>query len=108
MIRLAIAALAIVGLFSLFTGGASGAAAGSGFLVLFPLLILAKILFVAMLFGFFGRGFARRGPYRPPWAWRDRGESTRDERSAREDDFEEWHRMAHARKEVDGWVEDVE
>ena len=75
MIRFAIAALAIVGLFSLFFGGASAAATGASFLLLFPVLILAKIAFIALLFGFFGRGFARRGPYRPgPWGWAEGAE----------------------------------
>ena len=109
MIRFAIAVLAIVGLVSLFTSGVSAAAAGASFLLLFPLLILAKILLFGLFLGFVGRGFGRRGPYRPgPWGWRDRPGQTRDEAPSKEDDFEEWHRMAHAREEVDRWAEGVE
>ena len=109
MIRFAIAALAVIGLMSLFFGGASAAATGAGFLLLFPLLIVAKIAFIALFFGFMGRGFARRGPYRPgPWGWRDRPRSDETDRRSKEDDFDEWHRMAHAREEVDRWAEGVE
>lgn len=110
MIRLAIAVLAVVGLVSLFAGGVSGAAAGAGFLLLIPLLFLAKILFFVVLFGFIGRGFARRGPhrYRGPWDRWERPQPRESERQSREDDFEEWHRMSHAREEVDRWVDDVE
>lgn len=118
MFRLAIVILAVVGIVSLFSGGASGAAAGAGFLFLLPLLLLAKVLFFVMLFGFIGRGFARHGRYRsaPPWgkwerpeAWRGgkRSQRAEDNRS-RSDDFEEWHRMAHAKEEVDSWIEDLD
>lgn len=110
MFRLAIAVLAVVGLVSLFSSGASGAAAGAGFLFLFPLLLLAKVLFVVMLFGFMGRRLGRPRPsrYEPPWGRRDRAKSDAGEQRTREDAFEEWHRMAHAREEVDSWLEDVD
>lgn len=118
MFRLAIVVLAVVGLVSLFSSGASGAAAGAGFLFLLPLLLLAKVLFIVMLFGFLGRGFARRGPYRyeSPWgAWdrpKTRGGAKRSGRKqdqkSDEEAFEEWHRMAHAKEEVDSWLEDVD
>lgn len=105
MIRFAIAVLAVIGLVSLFAGGVSGAAAGAGFLLLLPLFFLAKILFFVVLFGFIGRGFARRGPYYGPrWSGRPRVEH--DERPNRDADFEAWHRMAHAKEEVDSWVPD--
>lgn len=110
MFRFFIAALAVVGLVSLFSNGSSAAATGVGFLFLFPLLLLAKILFFVMLFGFIGRGFARRGPSRD-WPGRgrwDRQPRGREDRKTREDDFDEWHRMAHAKEEVDSWIEDVE
>ena len=118
MFRLAIVILAIVGLVSLFSGGASGAAAGAGFLFLLPLLLLAKVLFFVMLFGFIGRGFARPGRPRSgsPWgtwerprSW-GRGERSRrsEDTRSRSDDFEEWHRMAHAKEEVDSWTEDLD
>ncbi len=109
MIRLAIVVLAVIGMVSLLGGGVSGAAAGAGFLLLLPLLFFAKIVFFAALIGFIGRGFGRRPPYRsgPPWSWRER-QTDRPSRSSRENEFDEWHRMAHAREEVDGWVPDVE
>ena len=118
MFRLAIVVLAIVGLVSLFSGGASGAATGVGFLFLLPLLLLAKVLFFVMLFGFLGRGFARRGGnrYEGPWGTWDRPWGRGNEKrsrpeqdtKSREDSFEEWHRMAHAKEEVDSWLEDVD
>lgn len=110
MFRFLIAALAVVGLVSLFSSGASAAATGAGFLLLFPLLLLAKILFFVMLLGFVGRGFSRRGPAQD-WPGESRWERPRrsgDERRTREDHFDEWHRMAHAREEVDSWIEDVD
>lgn len=117
MFRFVIAALAVVGLVSLFSGGVSGAATGVGFLFLFPLLLLAKVFFFMMLFGFIGRGFARRGGYRgsSPWGgWerprRSGGRRVRGDegKSSREDDFESWHRMAHAKEEVASWTENVD
>ena len=110
MFRFFIAALAVVGLISLFSSGASAAATGVGFLLLFPILLLAKILFFVMLLGFIGRGFSRRGPSRdwPTWGRWDRPPRRGDERRTREGDFEEWHRMAHAKEEVDSWIEEVE
>lgn len=110
MFRLAIAVLAVVGLVSLFSGGTSGAAAGAGFLFLFPLLLLAKVFFFVMLFGFMGRRFGRSDArrYEPPWSRRERGKNDNSEKRSGEDAFEEWHRMAHAREEVDSWLEDVD
>ena len=115
MFRLAIVILAVVGLVSLFSGSASGAAAGAGFLFLLPLLLLAKVLFFVMLFGFLGRTFARHGRDRSgspfgkwertqPWGGGNKSQRAEDNRS-RSDDFEEWHRMAHAKEEVDSWTE---
>ncbi len=110
MIRLAIVVLAVIGLVSLLGGGVSGAAAGAGFLLLLPLLFFAKIVLFFALIAFIGRGFGRRPPYRfgPPWSWRERHHTDRSDRSSREDEFDEWHRMAHAREEVDAWVPDVD
>ncbi|NNK90839.1 MAG: hypothetical protein HKO87_00250 [Acidimicrobiia bacterium] len=124
MFRLVVAALAIVGLVSLFFGSGPAAAVGVGFLAI-P-LILAKVFFFVLLLGFIARGVSghrgRRGHWRNqsaqgrPWMWQvpsDReGRSrqsrrSRPERPSREDDFEEWHRMAHARKEVDDWAPPV-
>lgn len=110
MIRLAIVALAIVGLVSLFSGGVAGAATGAGFLLLLPLLVLAKIVLFVVLLGFIARGCGWRRPYRPgpPWVWRERRDEERPDKPSREDEFAEWHRMAHAREEVDGWLPDVD
>ena len=110
MFRLAIMVLAVVGLVSLFSGGVSSAATGVGFLFLLPLLLLAKVLFFIVLFGFVGRGFARRSPSTNEWPWsrRQQSDGKRGETRSPEDKFEEWHRMAHAREEVDSWIEDVD
>ena len=110
MFRFAIVVLAVVGMVSLFGSGVSGAAAGLGFLFLFPLLLLAKVFLLMMLFGMIGRGFGRRDPSRSemPWGrWR-RPQTKRSDQPSREDRFEEWHRMAHAKEEVDSWLEDVD
>jgi hypothetical protein len=113
MFRFVIAALAVVGLVSLFSGGVSGAATGFGFLFLLPLLLFAKVFFFMMLFGVIGSGVARRRG--APWgAWerpqRPGGRRSRGDEgtSSREDDFESWHRMAHAKEEVASWTENVD
>ena len=110
MFRLAIVVLAVIGLVSLFSGGASAAATGVGFLFLLPLLVLAKVFFIIMLFAFFGRGFGRQRPTRiePPWGRRNRQQARDAEKKSREDAFEEWHRLSHARQEVDSWLEDID
>jgi hypothetical protein len=51
--------------------------------------------------------------FRPPWAGaagsRRRSASRRPDKSSSESDrFEEWHRMAHAKEEVDGWADEPE
>lgn len=103
---LALIVLAMIGIASVF----GSAVAGIGALILLPILFL-KIAFFIMLFGFIGRRFAgRRGPW--GWeeaTWRGRSRSDRAEPSNTTDEqFEEWHRMAHAREEVDGWVADLD
>jgi hypothetical protein len=108
MFRFALVFLAAFGLASLLFGE-SGAGVGLGFLVLFPLFVLVKVMFIAMLFGYFGHRARRGGD--PGWGgpagWR-RPEWRRDREDtgspSAEDRFEEWHRMAHAREEVDSWV----
>ena len=84
---------------------------GLAWLVLLPILML-KVAFFMMLFGFIGR---RAFQSRRMWEWdepRWRGRSRprrQPEAPARKDEdrFEEWHRMAHAREEVDAWVSDL-
>ena len=108
VLLVAVFALAAVGLASVLGSGV----AWIGALFLLPLLIL-KLAFVLMMFGFIGRRLAgRRASWdwdEPRWVGRSRPARRRPEPSAgREDRFEEWHRMAHAREEVDGWVADLE
>ncbi|NNC75984.1 MAG: hypothetical protein HKN93_10800 [Acidimicrobiia bacterium] len=115
MFRLVVAALAIVGLTSLFFGAGAATAAGIGLLAI-P-LILAKVFFFMLIFGFIARGAfghrSRRGPWQaqrrqgPPWTWQQSPRGPRPESRSREDDFDEWHRMSHARKEVDDWAPPV-
>ena len=88
MFRLVIVALAVIGAFSLFGG------VGIGAFFLLPLLFIGMMMFV-------GCGM-RRGRRR--WQSGDRGRPVRDSAS-REDRFDEWHRIAHAREEVDSWVD---
>lgn len=121
MFRLIVAALAVIGLVSLFFGDGAAAAVGLGFLAI-P-LVLAKVFFFVLLLGFIARGVSGGGRRRPgpPWAWQvdaedwqsrprrsRRYEQRRPDRPSREDQFEEWHRLAHARKEVDDWAPPVE
>jgi hypothetical protein len=108
--RFIVAVLAVIGVVALVTGGVGAAAVGAGLLV-FPLLILAKIAFLMVLFGVFGRMFWHRsrrfgdGSY-PEWGWGRGPRARRPEapRKSPEQSFEEWHRMAHAREEVDSWA----
>lgn len=102
---LAIIVLAFIGLGSVLGAGA----AGIGALFLLPIIFL-KLTFFLFLFGFVGRHFYR-GPRRPGdwseprWQWRARPEPRSP---SNEERFEEWHRMAHAREEVDGWVSELD
>lgn len=101
----AIIVLAMIGLGSVLGTGVGWIAAA----FLLPLLLI-KVLFVLAMFGFIGRKMAGGSS----WDWTER--SARRPRSRRrpeaspsqEDRFEEWHRMAHAREEVDGWVSDLD
>jgi hypothetical protein len=91
--------LAMIGLGSALGSGLAGLSA----IIVLPIL-LVKVGFVLMLVGFVGRRMAgRRSSWdgeRPGWAehWRPRQEKPA---VSHEDRFEEWHRMAHARQEVD-------
>ena len=115
MVRFAFIVLAAIGLGALLFGGAESAAAGVGFLALIPVFFLLKLLFIAAIFGgFAGRRYGYRwdvpGPRRP-WGWsqpRRRSDATTDRGPSEEERFEEWHRMMHAKDEVDSWVEDTE
>lgn len=100
---LAVLVLAFIGLGSVLGGSIAA-------LFLLPILLM-KVAFFLFLFGFIGRSFAYRGRRPSPWRdgpWQGRRPRRDDEPSQSEDDkFEEWHRVAHAREEVDSWVEDV-
>lgn len=124
MFRIVIGALALFGLFALFTGGAAGAAVGIGVVALFFL----KALFAVMLFGILMRAcVGRRWSRDAGWgAWKrggpwqhhffEQGRTGRrsrrpvdreEERRASHERFEEWHDLAHARREVDSWTDDL-
>jgi hypothetical protein len=129
MFRFAVAVLAVIGLVFLL-GGASAAALGVGWLLLAPFVFLFKVVLFFMLFGAIaqfvshrgGRNGGRRwdGPRGRTWnrsggcGSRRAGprvdytashDETSDSRPADEQRFDEWHRMQHAKKEVDSWVE---
>lgn len=113
MFRFAFVILAGIGLGALLFGGAPSAAAGVGFLALIPIFLFFKLLFIAMLFGMFARhrfGNQRKSEdFRPAWArgsesGRRSPSSRKDEVPSEIDRFEEWHRIAHAKEEVDSWV----
>ena len=106
MFRLGIAVLAIVGLVSLLSGAAGWAVAG-GLFLLAPLLFVFKIMFFLMIFGMFKAAFAHRRGYGNvgPWGWRPRRPVTQSNGASEKDRFDEWHRMDHARQEVDSWVD---
>jgi hypothetical protein len=110
--RFIIGALAVIGLVALVSGEAIAVGGvATGFLWLLVPLFFFKFMLFGMFFG--GRRMAR-GDWQggPPWMrdrdrrdWRpERGDHTED-RPDRTADFEEWHRMAHAREEVDSWVD---
>jgi len=105
MFRLGIAVLAVVGLVSLLSGAAGWAVAG-GLFLLAPLLFVFKIMFFLMIFGMFKAGFAHRRGHvnQGPWGWRPRRPVTQGSGPSEKDRFDEWHRMDHAREEVDSWV----
>ena len=93
-----------------------------------PFVILGfmfKVFLFMLLFGFImkmmGRGARRRGsrhhwsqnqagrwPEGAPTQWRRCGPQESDEDQTHDDRFEEWHRMAHARQEVDEHTPPVE
>lgn len=105
-IRLAVTVLAVIGLFSLFSSGGTAAAAGAGVALLAPLFIVGKIAFFMLIFGMLGRGFGHRSPWgRQAYQRPERGDQSSE--PITEADFEEWHRLNHAKDEVDGWVSEI-
>jgi len=119
----------LVGLGVLLGAAIFGTSETVGGLVAAPLLVVGvvfKIFLFFLLFGLAARLFAGAGhrgrqakswPGRShPWwsedarnRWHGRGESSEnDEASQRDDRFDEWHRLAHARQEVDDHTPPVE
>ncbi len=123
MMRFAVLVLAGIGLGALIFGP-EGASSGLWFLMAIPFFIFLKIAFFGALFAGFARH--RRGDWNPgyrwssddetTWSWgpsRPRRSSSRRTASPTEsrsdtDRFEEWHRMAHAKEEVDSWAPEPE
>ena len=109
MFRFVFLAVALIAFGALLAGGIEGV--GAGLLVLAPVLILGKILLFLLLFGaiggFFWRTYDGR-PSQPPWSWRRPPRRRQEPQKSREEQFEEWHELAHARDEVDSWVEDFD
>ncbi len=103
MFRLFVVVLAVVGLVSLFSGALGAVGTGIGLFVLLPILLF-KLFIILMIFGFIGRRVLGRD--RRPQSWRShRRPGTEEPAPSRGDRFEEWHRMAHAKEEVDSWVD---
>ena len=99
---------------------AGGSAATAGWLAA-PFLVVGlifKIAFFFLLLGFVARAFGGRRHWEKaggPWSeearqhWQKRHGASEDGKSHLPSDrFDEWHRMAHARKEVDDHVPPVE
>lgn len=104
LLLIAVGVLAMIGFGSLFGGGV-----GLGALLLVPIFLFVKVMFFFMLFRFAGRMFRSGG--RSPWAWggprRRPRPKNEDSGPSSEEKFEDWHRLAHARDEVDSWVPEV-
>jgi hypothetical protein len=109
MFRFIVAVLAVAGVVALVSGGISGAEIGVGVLLI-PVLFFAKLAFIVLFWGAIWRMFWHRSRdfgegAGPRWGGGPRP-SRRPENPARspEQSFEEWHRMAHAKEEVDSWA----
>lgn len=119
MMRFALLVLAGIGLGALIFGP-EGASAGLWFLLAIPFFIFLKIAFLAAMFGAFAHrrregwtsGYRWSSDEDTTWSWgpsRPRRTSRRRTETRSETDrFEEWHRMAHAREEVDSWAPEPE
>jgi hypothetical protein len=106
MFRFAFVVLAAIGLGVLLFGGVGWASAGFGFLLLAPLFIFLKIvLFMVLLGAVCSLASSRRYSAWRSWGRRPRRPTTRPEGPSDKERFEEWHRMQHARDEVDSWVD---
>ncbi len=113
--------LFLVGLGVLIGASLSGGTAATVGWLAAPFLVLGlifKILFFVLIFGFIAKAFGGHrhwektpGPRseQARQAWQKRhGSGEGGEAHSASDRFDEWHRMAHARKEVDDHVPPVE
>ena len=103
--RFVVVVLAVIGLVAVFNSVFGSAAASVGLLLLIPILLF-KLFIIMMLLGFIGRKFWGWGDH--PHRWRHQGgRRRRPDIPSSEDRFENWHRMAHAKEEVDSWDPEV-
>ena len=121
MFRFVIPAVGLLMIGGWLFGNGSGVAAGVG-----AGFVFGKVLVVILLLGLASKLFWYRGGFghrHHLGAWHgadvhhrahqrssqrragDRGPTS--EEPSFEERFDEWHRMAHAKDEVDGWTEDV-
>ena len=118
--------LLLLGIGLLLGAALFGGTAAVGSVLAAPFVVLGfifKIFLFFLLFGLVARMFARSaqrgstwsGPRRESWcggnrsSWPGHRKSSEDAEADRADDrFEEWHRMAHARQEVDDHTPPVE
>lgn len=95
---------------SLLSSEAAGGLLAAPFVAL---ALLFKVAFFAVLLSLVARAFAVRTGRRgwqsaAPGRWADEAIRRHDHREDATDHFDEWHRMAHARQEVDESVPPVE
>ena len=119
----------MVGIGVLLGAALLGSSEVVGGLVVAPFVVLALVFKIALLFLLFGfvakmlggateaarSGWGWHGPSHQRWSgearqhWHGGSESDeRKERQSEDDRFDEWHRMAHARREVDDAAPPVE
>lgn len=108
MFLFALLALGLIGIGALLAGGIGSAGAW----MLGGLFFVGKLFLILLLFGLISGFFWRSSQGRPPWAvssWRrPSGRAQPPQGKSRDEEFEDWHRVAHAREEVDSWAWDPE
>lgn len=107
MFRIVAVALALIGIGALVAGGIGSVGAW----MVGGVFFVGKLLLFLALFGLIAGFFLRSGSGGPPpWArkgWRRPAAFGEQQGgTSRHDQFEDWHRKAHAREEVDSWVPD--
>lgn len=129
--RFPIAPLLFLGLGLLIGSALAGSSVATSWLAA-PFIVLGfvfKVIFFFLLFGFVARMFGSRRHWEKangPWSdeareqWQKRHNNRQNRQGSRRphdtgssadrgaEDFDEWHRMAHAREEVDTHVPPVE